>query len=256
MVNIEVPINYTSTSWEELREQVRLLKQYIVNEVWDIIKWEILSSLPNIKNLHFDQLMEDISDEEKYDIDMKILREVLSYIKTHKIDNILSININPSTLINPKFIKNIIEIFLELNFHEFIQLEIEITENGYFTPEQIKILNENIKRIQSIWIKIWIDDYPNNNNNNELLDKINGIDFVKIDKYPLISYVNWDIDQKTLIEVIWVYIHDIQNRVGRDVDIVIEWVETEELVDLIKKNFWENIKFFQWYYFHKNEDLT
>lgn len=70
------------------------------------------------------------------------------------------------------------------------------------------------------------------------------------------DYVNWKIDKETLIEVIWVYIHDIQDRVGRDVDIVIEWVETEELVDLIKKHFWENIKFFQWFYFHKNEDLT
>lgn len=249
MINApKLEIEYKLKNWTQTQETITFYKQKIVDSLWEVTKFEVLSQVPS---KCFDILMEEISDEDKYKIDMDILREMILYIRTHNINHNLSINLNPSTLINKNFLEDIYKIFSFHNKKDIVKLEFEITENWYFTPEQIKILNENIKIIQSIWIKIWIDDYPNNNNNNELLDKINDIDFVKIDKYPLISYVNWDIDQKTLIEVIWVYIHDIQNRVGRDIDIVIEWVETKELVDLIKKHFWENIKFFNDFIFTK-----
>lgn len=248
----KLDIEYVSKDWKIVNETIDFYKQNIVDVLWRVIKSEILSK---VSSKCFDILMEEISDKDKYIIDMNILMEILLYIKTHNVTNKFSVNLNPSTIINPSFLDDMLSIFAHYKEIDLTQLEFEITENGYFNEEEILVLNTNISKIQSLGIKIWIDDYPNLNNNNELLDKIENLDFVKIDKSFLLNYGKWLLDLEWLLHKVSKFIIDIRIRVGQNVVIVMEWVETQDLFDILRENFWSDISLFQWYYFHKNEHL-
>lgn len=238
-------IEYTSqTNWP-VSESVVFFQQKIVDSLWNTVKLELLSQIPSMA---LDTLMWEISPEERYTFDLNILRRMIEFVTLYDNNNKYSINLNPSTLIHPNFIKDMSQIFYERKITDYSQIDFEITENGYFNDDEIKVLNANIAYIQKLWIKIGIDDYPNMNNNNELLDRIANIDFVKIDKWFLLSYKDRDIPLDMLLRVFERHIRDIRARVW-NVDIVVEWVENEELFLILKENFWDQITLFQWYHF-------
>lgn len=170
-------------------------------------------------------------------------------------NTIFNINLEPKTIISPNFRETLLTLFKKHNFNSFNLLAFEITENWFFTSEEIIILNKNISFLRSMWIKVWIDDYPNENNNNELLEKVEDIDFIKIDKWFLLDYLSWKISQKMFLSLIKKLVEDIKQRKG-NIPIIIEWVETKELYELIRYHFWNSIIFFQWYYFHYPEKLN
>lgn len=253
MINApKLEIGYKLKNWTETQETITFYKQKIVDNLWEVTKFEVLSQVPS---KCFDILMEEISDEDKYKIDMDILREMLLYIRTHNITYNLSINLNPSTLINKSFLEDMYKIFSFHKKKDIARLEFEITENWYFNSEEIKVLNENISKIQKLWIKIWIDDYPNLNNNNELLDKIKGLDFVKIDKAFLLDYRRWFISLDELIKKVEKFVFDIKARAWSNITIVMEWVESEDLFNILSQNFSKDIQLFQGYFFHKRDFL-
>lgn len=144
---------------------------------------------------------------------MNILRKMIGFVAHYPTQNKYSINLNPSTLTHPDFIRDITKIFYENKIADYSQMDFEITENGYFDEEEIQILNTNIAFLRSLGIKIGIDDYPNMNNNNELLDRIEVIDFVKIDKGFLLSYKDKHIPLDMLLRSFDRLIRDIRLRV-------------------------------------------
>lgn len=239
-------IDYTSQKHWPVSESVVFFQQKIVDSLGKTVKLELLSQVPSMA---LDTLMWEISPEEKYTFDLNILRRMIEFITLYdNNNNKYSINLNPSTITHPNFIRDISKIFYERKITDYSQIDFEITENGYFNDEEMKVLNANIAFIQHLWIKIGIDDYPNMNNNNELLDRIENIDFVKIDKWFLLSYKDKHIPLDMLLRAFQRHINDIRERVW-DVDIVVEGVENEELFTILKENFWDQITLFQWYHF-------
>lgn len=228
---------------------IELFTQKISNLLNDNNRYEVLSRInPNTEKV--DIFLSKLSKINIISFDIFIIKEVCAFLKKYpSLDIKLHINIAPDTLVLKDFPDMFMKICQEQEFDKFLKLKFEILENWSFTKEQIYIVNQNIKFLNSLWIKIWIDDYPNQNNNNELLWQIKWISFVKIDKWIIWDYLNWKITKIELLNWMGNLINQIDKYSRDSIDIIIEWVENKEILLMLQNDFWHRIQFFQWFYF-------
>lgn len=229
-----------------------LYKHKILNILWneDLNGWiEILSRVGDNKQSP-DMFFDKVTEETKLEFDFKVFREVLEQYKLWNLKyNNIHINIHPFTLTDKNFIQRLNNLFEEYNFTEFKKLSFEIVENGSIS--EIDELNKNIDLLREKEIRVWLDDYPNENNNNELLFSLENIDFVKIDKSFSLSIA---VKGKEIIrDIIQQLITDI-HKIHPGVKIVIEWVEDLECFEFLSKNIY-GIDLVQWYLFWKPNEL-
>ena len=243
---------YISCSNILLNWKISLHEQKISSIIEDdlLYYWtEILSKVGNTKispELIFDLVDEDV----KISFDYLVFEKILEFHKEWLLkQNNIHINIQPFTLTDKNFEQRLESLFNYYNFKDFWNISFEILEN--WTIEDIGLLNKNIQYLRNKWTKVWLDDYPNSNNNNELLLSLDKLDFVKIDKRFSFSIKN---NKKEVIrDIIQQLVTDIQ-KFHPGAKIIIEWVEDMFCYDFIKNNiFW--IDYVQWYLFWKPNEI-
>lgn len=234
----------------DINKDIHLYKQkilWLVNGADDNDGIEILSRLWE-KRLWPELYLRTLSPWDKVQFDYQVLEKAMVLYQLGHIgtDN-FHINIHPTTLMQKDFYEKVISIFDKYDFQDFHKISIEVLENGkVFSIEQ---LNRSISLLQRRWIKVGLDDYPNENNTNELLSMINTLDFVKIDKHFILSLT--DSNGIHVQKIIQGLVDDIRNF-HPDTKIVIEWVENEMCLEFIKTriqwidyvqgyNFWKPI---------------
>lgn len=242
---MEIFIPNINTSKNVISGEVELFRQ----KIFDIQnpknqKYEILTRV-NWK--WFDLFLKGKSDIQKVQYDLFLLKEVLKRMWTSKESNSqdITFNMSPVTLTDPKNIQSILRILSQYPITS--KLYIEITENWYFDENDIILLNRNISKLSQHWIICWIDDYPNLNNNNELLWRIKNIGFIKIDKWVLLEYSKWKITKDNLLEKLTQYLLDISTHYP-NIPLVIEGIENKHIMDIISLYFWNKFRFMQWYF--------
>lgn len=233
-------------------KEIILLKQRII----EILGWfsdnewiEILSRVWENK-VSPEEYLWVIDEDMKVDFDFSVFELILREYKLWKIRfNSIHININPTTLLDLNFKARINKLFQQYWFSDFSKLKFEILENWEIT--NIELLNFNIWYLRYLWIQVWLDDYPNENNNYELLWLIQELDFVKIDKSFLLSLGIKTPD--SIVEEVQKMVDEIR-KIHPNVTIIIEGVENEEMYRLvIDKLQW--IDGLQGYLFGKPEQI-
>lgn len=230
---------------------------------WDIFHREILTRVGNVWidcASSTDKFLLNLTKQSKIDFDWFVIEKIFKYLHTCNKNwkditkLIFNLNIDPNTLWSP-FFKNILNnMIIKYNIITN-NIRFEITENWKLDNNDILNLNANIKFLQWLWFKVWIDDYPNENNNNKLLDIIEWLDFVKIDKSFILDYNSWLLTKEQFLHIIWKIIEDIFYRMWNQINIVIEWIEDSILFEFVKKEFWDKIRYYQWYFFQIPEKL-
>jgi len=247
----------TTTAWV-VPQQICLYTQKIHNLLSDDVrrKYEVLSRLKS-NDLRIDQYLNTLSPQNLIQYDLFVLRKVFLFLRENpQLDIELHINISPETLSSHSFMLHFMRIAQEVWFIDFYKIRIEILENGSFSDRQLYIVNSNIMILHSMRVKIWVDDYPNANNNNELLWLIQWIDFVKIDKWPIIKYLDHNITSEELINRMCFLLKEIdQYSQNQWIDVIIEWVENQQVALLLRENFGKRVHFFQWYYFERPQSI-
>lgn len=256
--NIEVKPSRNKTVFKEIDVEIIIYAQKILEllkkwEEWAFTFIEVLSRIPEVKDIEaFIQGLEN-----KDEFDFLVFEKVIAFLSEHP--NFwykVNINLSPATLQMPLFKERFIAVVSKYKNVKLNIIHFELTENGSFSEEQLNNVNDNIIFLKSVWIDIWIDDYPNSNNNNELLWRVKWINFVKIDRQPILDYLDKKISSIELIWIINWYIKDIERILWKNkVKIVIEWVENENIYNLIKYYFNDRITLYQWYYFSKPQKI-
>lgn len=168
-------------------------------------------------------------------ISRRMIDVVLDEMSRH--NNNISINLTERDFLNESIIK-IIENKLKQYNIQPSRLTIEVLEN--ITEEWNKIIIENIKKLQKLWIKISIDDFGTGHSNfSRLLDV--SPDFLKID-WSLIKWIIWKDSHKywTILRSIIDFWH---NQWAKIIAEYVENKEIQEKLDIL----W--VDYSQWYYY-------
>lgn len=258
----DVTVNRVVLKEKEIDVEIIIYAQKILEllkrwDEWTFTFVEVLSRIPNVHDI--EAFIDWLQNKDEFDF--LVFDKVIAFLSENpSFWYKVNINLSPSTLQMPLFRERFLAVIEKYKYVRLNIIHFELTENGSFSEEQLWNVNENIEFLKSVWIDIWIDDYPNSNNNNELLWRVKWIDFVKIDRQPILDYISKKINSIELITIINWYIKDIERILGKNkVKIVIEWVEDENVYNLIRYYFDDKITLYQWYYFSKPqkiEDVT
>lgn len=184
--------------------------------------------------------------------DIKILEEVL--LNSEEQSGIIHVNINPLTILDENYYLEILRILL-MTKKKTANFVFEIIEvNWEFDEKEVYKLNSRLLMLkESFSVKICIDDYPYKTNDVLMLEYMKCVDIIKINKKYVLEYSNWKISKKVFIKVMKDHLSYIKKYFWK-IPIIIEWVETKEVFELIVKNFIE-IEYFQWFYFWKEKEI-
>lgn len=183
------------------------------NMLYELSSWVLESAMKDYKKIH-----------EKYSLDS---------------EKYISVNISVDELINEEFIEKAIELMEKYNLSRN-SICFEIIER--VKSESISKLSSNIKKLRDVGYLIAIDDFGMGHSNLDLLGKIE-FDIIKLDRYFI-----YTISKKYLKEEIIKFLSAISKRT--DSVLVVEGVETEEQINLIKSI--DNDKIYvQGYYYSK-----
>nr|WP_265588771.1 EAL domain-containing protein [Terrisporobacter petrolearius] len=167
--------------------------------------------------------------------DYKIVHDKYSL----EIGKYISVNISVDELINDEFIKKSIGLMEKYNLSRN-SICFEIIER--VKSERISKLSESIKKLKDIGYLIAIDDFGMEHSNLDLLGKIE-FDIIKLDRYFI-----YTISKKYLKEEFIKFLSAVSKR--SDSVLVVEGIETEEQINLIKS--FDNDKIYvQGYYYSK-----
>lgn len=175
-------------------------------------------------------------------------RTMKDYEKVHekyKLENTkyISVNISVDELINDEFINKSIELMTKYNLPRN-SICFELVERVKF--QCITQLSSNIKKLKEAGYLIAIDDFGMEYSNLDLLGKIE-FDIIKLDRYFI-----YTISKEYVKEEIIKFLSAISKR--SDSVLVVEGVETEEQINLIKSI--DNDKIYvQGYYYSKPSPL-
>lgn len=180
-----------------------------------------------------------------YELSLWVLENAMKdYKKIHdkyslESDKYISVNISVDELINDEFIKKSIGLMEEYNLSRN-SICFEIIER--VKSESISKLSASIKKLKDIGYLIAIDDFGMEHSNLDLLGKIE-FDIIKLD-----SYFIYTMSKKYLKEEVIKFLSAVSKR--SDSVLVVEGVETEEQINLIKS--FDNDKIYvQGYYYSK-----
>lgn len=234
-----------------LNSEISIYKQRILSCLQNVNTWwiEILTRVGKKKESP-EKYFSLVWEKSKIQFDYIVFNEIFKLYNAWKLNyELIHINISPSTLTQFNFISNFEKIFFQYWFSDFSKISFEILENWII--KGIDILNENIDYLRSKWIQVWLDDYPNENNNNELLVLLNNIDFVKIDK-KFILELDWD-NSSVVKNKIEKLIQDIKFY-HPNANIVIEGVENLDRYNFLRDNI-DSLDFLQGYLFWKPDEV-
>ena len=237
--------NTTEKNLEELIWWLTLNFQLIVScitselygENWNIEDishwWEILSRIWENKISPY-LFLKNLNPEEQIAFDILVLKETLKLYSEWRLNNYsyFHVNISPYSLSSKYFVSTIFKVFKEFNFKDFGKIWFGLTED--WEIYSFDNLLWNIESIRDIWISFWLDDYPEGNNNNELLSLIPNIDFIKIDKWFLLSIK--DTSEDIQIENIKKLVQKIR-QYHPGVSIIIEGVENLDIYQTVISEF-------------------
>lgn len=162
------------------------------------------------------------------DIDVWVTKEALKqrekWLKMGVYNQTLSINLTPITMMNQKYMEQIMNIILEYNL-DGIAIEIEITETTSFTLDSniISIINE----IRNRGIRVALDDFGVAYSSLSRLHHL-PIDHIKIDKKFVNEAVINDRGKKVLKNI-------INMGIDLELELTAEGVETEQQLRLLKE---------------------
>lgn len=201
--------------------------------------------------------------------DLELLLWLLEKIKAENLEwtkkwNNYSINFHLDTLLDPRFFHYLKEVKKTSWVHKLNFLKIELLEEKTkkpLTTEKVKQLSSVIKKLQSEWVKIWLDDFPEWVNNKDFLNSLKenkvNINFIKLDWAKVIRFftgktIEWD--PKTE-EELTSYIKNIIDEIDpkrknwwRDnFYITLEWITNEEALTWVKKELKNYVDNIQWY---------
>lgn len=219
----------------------------------DKVKSEVLTRIVGVWDIGI--YIEWLSDEEKYIFDLQVFSRLVSHIATQNDKHNYHVNVSPTTIINPFFLRDIYSILSSVGFQNIpLNISFEVTEGGrIITDNETITLNQNIRFLRSLGIKVGLDDFPSWNTW-YLIDRIETIDFIKIDKIYVDQYRKNQIDEWDFISKLRVLLDFINQLLG-DIEIVVEWIEDEEIFRLVVENFWDRVTYLQWYFHGKPEKM-
>jgi len=207
---------------------------------WNCFWTELLTRVWESKK-SIETVLENISEYEKEDLDLLILKKLIKDIN-NKENKIINLNVHIWTLLNDEYIENL---YILKNLWLKIYVEIlETTKNLENNIWFLDLINKQIKILQWKWIKIWLDDYPAWNTK-FLLKYLTQLDFIKIDKQVLLK------ESSNFIKIINNYVNEIKVY-QKNALIIVEWVEDWKYIDVLLE-LW--VDAFQWYYFWKPKEI-
>lgn len=159
-----------------------------------------------------------------YDITTLTIKEVVNFIKKTNDKNInVSFNVTPKQFLEKGFINKLTnEIYKEdIDPH---QISIEITENVFIN--EFKVINNKIKTLKSLGVKVFLDDFGTGYSSFKYLNDLD-IDVLKLDK----SFItNIETDKKLLSIVGGI----INLAKGLNLDVIAEGVENSKQLNVLK----------------------
>ena len=159
-----------------------------------------------------------------YDITTLTIKEVVNFIKKTNDKNInVSFNVTPKQFLEKGFINKLTnEIYKEdIDPH---QISIEITENVFIN--EFKVINNKIKTLKSLGVKVFLDDFGTGYSSFKYLKDLY-IDVLKLDK----SFItNIETDKKLLSIVGGI----INLAKGLNFDVIAEGVENSKQLNVLK----------------------
>jgi diguanylate cyclase len=188
-----------------------------------LIRWEhpILGLIPPNQFIHLVESTNYINPLTDFVLTQSI--EMIKSLKKEKIDVDISINVSAKNILDKHFyerVKNIIETS-DVNINH---IEFEITESILIqNPQHSK---EVLKKLSHLGIKISFDDFGSGYSSLAYLDQF-PVDIIKIDRL----FMN-QIEEKESLQHIVSSTIDLSKKLGYLV--VIEGIETEEVLDLVK----------------------
>lgn len=231
----------------------------IVSQTLQIYSNEILFRLNDYNNAHISFLEELRAKKETFVIFTKVCRK--AFIDQVSTWARININLEIQDLLHPLFLHFIDELSRELKVNPFM-INFEILENDDITDDNKMILVSKIKELSKRWFNITIDDlfswYSNKQRIDFLLWENVNLSMVKIDwkfmQKAYLCYKYWyECDNLKTdlsigdIEELRKYIWELKTFW---IDIVAEWIETEDMLEF-SKSLW--IEYYQWYLF---QDFT
>ncbi len=257
---------FNTTIWKRTYCTIQLQKQRIEKVIsWEWVNWfwKNVSEILMLWNWRTSTFLKEINSINWcLWFDLSIIYTLLSTIKKNVINTEIksyTVNIHMDTILNPLFLHYLKEIKNKTWVYKLDFLYFEILETQWkkkvISNENIDKLTEKIYKLQQEWIKVWLDDYDNWLNNEILLVtlrkklslKKSDIDFVKIDRKYLSNLEDLD-KLKIHIKIIkewnpnWTLV------------IVIEWIESEEMLNELKKIKW--IDGIQWFLISWKSNIT
>ena len=157
------------------------------------------------------------------EIGMMGVEKACRFLKQHgPIKGTISVNVSTYDLVSDDFIDYVVKTVLECGV-EPEQIEFEILENELI--EEFELVQNNLKKLKRIGIKISIDDFGTGYSSIGYLRRLS-LDALKIDRY-----FAQDIENETTQELVGMIVgiaHTLK------LDVIVEGVETKEQLESIK----------------------
>src|SRR5690554_291085 len=152
-------------------------------------------------------------------LEYKVIKQLTQFKNT-----IISINVMPSTLLNPVFPRRLKEV---IKYYELSNQDICIEINEKTFVNNINDCIKQIAKLKKTGVLIALDDFGNKYSSLAILDKVE-FDIIKTDR----NFIK-NINEKPLIKVILKMLKEITQLSEKD--IIIEGVETKEQSDFLQK---------------------
>lgn len=118
------------------------------------------------------------------EFDEAVIIKTFEYISLNAKDKKFTININPLSLLNPKFVTLIKSLILKFEINPS-NIVFEVLETSKITNYQIA--NTTIWQLKELWFLIAIDDFPEWYNNLSQIVRLEGFDVVKLDWFFIMN---------------------------------------------------------------------
>lgn len=252
MYEIKSSLNYKKCQrfnikmFDKLKEHVNIsneLREYTKNEAIDIVYQNIIDY--NDSNIKYVEVLarwkhntlgyiepdiffniaekSGIAEELDYYIISKALLEYSDIKQVEQYQrSILSINVMPTTLLNPVFPRRLQSI-IDNNGFKCQDVCIEINEKTF--EHNINDCIKQIAKLKKMGLLIALDDFGSKFSSLGILDKV-GFDIIKTDR----NFIK-DVKEKPIVTIILKMLKEIADLTGKD--IIVEGVETQEQKEIL-----------------------
>lgn len=167
--------------WYVEKHETEILTR-MISPLWkNINPWEFLDIVNEMT--HYNPKM--IRNFERLEeFDEAVIIKTFEYISSNAKDKKFTININPLSLLNPKFITLIKKLIIKFEINPS-NIVFEVLETSKIT--NYDIANTTIQQLKELWFLIAIDDFPEWYNNLSQIVRLNWFDVVKLDWFFIMN---------------------------------------------------------------------